>query len=73
MTASRVMWNRWIANPREHYCSDDQYFPQPICGQPLSVPRANFANKPTGLAPMCPRCVSKLARARLREARHDHG
>lgn len=52
----RVMWNRWIHNPREHYATDDKFFPQPICGQRLVVERAKFADAPTGLAPMCPRC-----------------
>jgi hypothetical protein len=59
------MFNRWIANPREHYASDDGFFPQPICGQPLSLERANFADQPTGLARLCPRCVSKLAAMHL--------
>ncbi len=58
----RVMFNRWIANPREHYTNDDEMYPQPICGQRLAQERANFAIAPTGLAPMCPRCVAKAAR-----------
>ena len=56
----RVMWNRWIQNPREHYASADKFFPQPICGQRLASERANIADQPTGLAPMCPRCVAAL-------------
>lgn len=60
--STRVMFNRWIQNPREHYASADKFFPQPICGQRLATERANFADRPTGLAPMCPRCVAKHER-----------
>ncbi len=62
--STRVMWNRWIENPREHYTDGDEFIPQPICGQRLVIERANFAGRPTGLAPLCPRCETKFKKAR---------
>lgn len=57
--SQRVMWNRWIANPLEHYTDGDEEFPQPLCGRTLASERANFANQPTGQAGLCHRCESK--------------
>lgn len=54
-----VMWNRWTSNPREHYTNADQTFPQPLCGQRLASDRATYADQPTGLAPLCPRCAKR--------------